>query len=151
MTLLRQGGPLVKPRSDVSKDAGLFTGRGGGGGKGGKGSGGAGGTPKEDPNTLRSRALARVIDLLSEGEIGTIDAKGIYLDGTALQNADGTYNFNGMTWQFRAGLPDQAPFEGFAEIEGEVPVGVEVKQNTSVTRTVSNPDVNAVQIGRAHV
>ena len=40
----------------------------GGGGKGGGGGGGGGGAT-EEPNTLRSRSVARIIDVLGEGEI----------------------------------------------------------------------------------
>src|ERR1051326_6860919 len=38
-------------------------------GQGGKGGGGAARTPQEDPNTLRSRAYATIIDMISEGPI----------------------------------------------------------------------------------
>ena len=53
--------------------------------------------------TLRSRAYARIMDLVSEGEIeGLVDgAKSIYLDGTPLQNADGSFNFQNVTYDTR--------------------------------------------------
>ena len=65
---------------------------------GGKGGGGGGRTPVEAPNTLQSVAAARVIDVLSEGEIeGLVDAeKSIFLDGTPLQNEDDSFNFEGF-------------------------------------------------------
>src|SRR4051812_32624544 len=79
-------------------------GRGGGGG--GKGGGGAQHVATEDPNTLRSRALAKVIDLISEGEIvglATGDEKSIYFNNVPLKNGDGSFNFSGVTWDFRYG------------------------------------------------
>ena len=69
----------------------------GGGGGGSKGGGGGGGTPTEDPDTLQSTQYARVLDLISEGEIEGIEGgqKGVYLDGTPVQSSSGENNFMG--------------------------------------------------------
>ena len=71
--------------------------RGSGGGKGG---GGGSSAPKEDDNTLFSASKARVIDLVSEGEIvGLINgAKSIFVDQTPLQDASGTYNYDDFSY-----------------------------------------------------
>jgi predicted phage tail protein len=120
----------------------------GGGGGGGKGGGGSGGSSTEDPNTLRSRAVARLIDVISEGEIGGLYAgeQSIFFDETPLLNSDGTYNFSGVTWQARTGVPAQDPVSGFSDIETEVSVGVRVKSYQPVVRLVTNPDLNAVRL-----
>ena len=57
-------------------------------GSGGKG-GGGGQSPKEDDNTLFSASKARIIDLVSEGEIvGLLEgSKSIFLNETPLQDA----------------------------------------------------------------
>ena len=91
------------------------TGLGGGGKGGGGGSNGA----TEAPNTLRSNAIVRVIDILSEGPIGGLvnGAKSIFFNGTPLQAADGTYNFKGVTWEVRLGYPDQTPIKGYPSVE----------------------------------
>ena len=67
----------------------LIIGSGGGGGKGG----GGGGSPTEARDNLDSKQFAKVLDLLSEGEIGGLvdGAKSIFINNTALQNADGSY------------------------------------------------------------
>ncbi len=98
--------------------------------------------------TLRSRAYARIMDLVSEGEIeGLVDgAKSIYLDGTPLQNADGTFNFQNVTYDTRTGTNSQAYVPGYAGVESETNVNTEVKASASVVRTVSNTDVNAVRV-----
>ena len=123
----------------------MIIGAGGGGGKGG---GNSGSTPTEAPDSLRSKAFAKVLDLLSEGEIeGLVDgAKSIYLDGTPLQNADGTYNFTGAAWSNRNGTQAQSYITGFSAVESSTTIGVEVKASASVTRQFTNPNLNAVRV-----
>lgn len=118
-----------------------------GGGKGG-GGGSSVYTPKEEPNTLRSKAVARVIDLISEGQcVGLVDgAKSIYFDDVPLQNADDSYNFSGVTYYQRYGTPDQDPIPGFDDVEAEVTVGQEVKFTAPVLFTITNPDVDALRL-----
>ena len=79
-----------------------------------KGSGGGGGSsdprpPYEAPNSLRSTSVARVLDIVSEGEIEGLQngLKGVYLDEVAVQNSNDTYNFEGVEITERVGAPDQ--------------------------------------------
>jgi predicted phage tail protein len=97
---------------------------------------------------LRSRAYARTLDAVSEGEIvGLVDgAKSIYLDGTQLQNEDGSFNFENVTFDTRTGTNDQTYIPGIPSVESENGVSVEVTAASSITRTVSNADVNAVRV-----
>lgn len=121
-------------------------GGGGGGGKGG--GGGESRTPTEDPDSLRSKSFARVVDLLSEGEIeGLVNgAKSIYLDGTPLQNDDGSYNFSGVSWTERRGTQSQSYVPGFAAVENTLTVGVQAFENVPVVRQFTNPNLNAVRV-----
>lgn len=125
----------------------IIEGAGGGGGKGG-GGGGEQRTPKESPNTLRSAATARVIDLISEGPIVGLanGLQSVFLDETPLQNADGSYNFNGVTVRERTGEPTQSRIPGMPSAEREVEVSAEVRRDQPLTRTVSSLDVDAVRI-----
>jgi predicted phage tail protein len=121
------------------------------GNSGGKGGGGTIVAPKEAPNTLRSKSTARLIDLISEGEIfGLADqvnpAKSIFLDGTALQNSDGSFNFEGITFIERKGLPDQDVINGFSGSESEITVNTEVTDVAPVIFTVTDSDVSAVRV-----
>lgn len=120
-------------------------GRGGGGGKSG---GGGGRGAKEAPNTLRSKSVARVFDLISEGEIvGLVNgAKSIYFNNTRLQNDDDSYNFEGVVWEQRYGLPDQQHVPGFAAAESEQGVGTQVTFNTPVVRTVTGSTLTALRV-----
>lgn len=119
--------------------------RGSGGGKSG---GGEARAPVEAPDSLRSRQYARVLDVVSEGEIvGLVDGlKSIYLDDTPIQNPDGSYNFTGVTMVERTGTQSQPYIPGFPAVEAESAVGVEVKAATPVTRTISNQNANAVRV-----
>lgn len=124
----------------------IVRGAGGGGGKGG--GGGSTRVPTEAPNTLRSRAYARVIDVISEGEIdGLVDGlKSIYLDDTPIQADDGSMNFSGVTVAWRNGLPTQSYVPGFAAVENEIAVATEVKNVAPVVRAISNPNLSAVRV-----
>ncbi len=117
------------------------------GAKGGKG-GGSARIAQESPNTLQSRATARLLDLLCAGEIrGLVNgAKSIFFDDTVLQNKNNTYNFDGVNWDLRTGTPDQAHMAGFAEVESEVPVNVQVKYGSPVTRSITDQDIDAVRV-----
>jgi len=78
-------------------------------------------TPVEAPNTLRSRQVVRFQEIISEGEIKGVvgGAKGVFLNGTNLQNEDGTFNFTNAELQFRNGLPVQEAMSGFSASESE--------------------------------
>jgi predicted phage tail protein len=104
--------------------------------------------PQESPNTLRSRNVARIIDLLCEGPIqGLVNGdRSVFIDGTPLRNPDGTYNFKGISLSVRNGTPDQEHFDGFPAVESEFPVGVEVTTGSPVVRTITDPETNAVRV-----
>ncbi|QSY98661.1 host specificity protein J (plasmid) [Rhizobium bangladeshense] len=112
---------------------------------GGKGSGSGG---KESPNTLRSKATARILDLLGEGEIkGLVNgAKSIYLDETPLMSANGNYNFQGVSWDIRVGLPDQPIMNGAKGVEAITNVGVQVKYGVPITRSLTDPDYDSCKV-----
>ncbi len=116
--------------------------------KGGKDGANTGHVPSEEPNTLRSRATARILDLVSEGPItGLVDgAKSIYFDDVPLQASDGSANFEGVTWEQRFGTPDQTPIAGFPDVESEVLVNNEVRNDKPVTMAVTHPDTDAIRL-----
>jgi len=105
-------------------------------------------TPQEAPNTLRSKASAKIIDIISEGSVKGLvgGAKGIFLDGVALQDSGGGFNFQGVTFIERLGFPDQDPIPGFAETESENNVGIEVKEGAPVVVTIVDQDIDAVRV-----
>lgn len=105
-------------------------------------------TPTEAPNTLQSNSIARVIDLISEGEIEGIvgGLQGIKFDGTPLQNTDGSFNYQNVQIDARVGLPDQAFMPGFSDVETEIAVGAQITYNVPAVRTIDNLDATSVRV-----
>jgi predicted phage tail protein len=119
-----------------------------GGGKGGGGSGGST-PPTEERDSLRSRQYARIIDLISEGEIegfATGDLQSVYYDRTPLKNSDGSYNFTGVTVESRNGTQSQSYISGFPSVESEIPVNVQMFENIGVVRTITAAEADAVRV-----
>lgn len=123
----------------------IIRGAGGGGGKMG---GGEQHTPVEAPDTLHSVAYARIIDLLSEGEcVGLVDGlKDVYLDETPVQNADGSFNFKNVHFDFRTGTQDQDPMPDFPEVESETAVGVLLETTSPWTHNFTNLALTGVRV-----
>lgn len=115
--------------------------------KGRKGGSSSSRTPTEQPDDLQSVAKAKILVALGEGEFaGQLTAKDIFLDGTALENADGSQNFSGVTWEFRAGTQAQNYIQGIPGTENEINVGTEVSSTTAWTRTFTNTQLSAVRL-----
>lgn len=152
-------------------NAGLGLGKIAGAGGGGKG--GGGGSPDTEDDNLNSRAYAKIIDLIGEGEIDGFPsarqyARGsdeyrkamlmdIYFDKTPVlrKNAnindlgDRDYNFKKLKYNHFSvcfGTQNQDAIPGFSFAEREVQVGVIVAQNAPVTRVISDSDVDRVRV-----
>ncbi|MBD9511641.1 hypothetical protein IB265_33335 [Ensifer sp. ENS10] len=114
----------------------------GGGGKGGKGA-------SNDANTMRSNARFRLIEAISEGPIyGLVNGEqSIYFDQTPLKNADGSYNFKGVTLSDHKGTADEGWFNGHSAVETPEQVEVQVKQTLGpVQRTIVDENADAVRV-----
>ncbi|MCO7989756.1 TipJ family phage tail tip protein [Enterobacter hormaechei] len=104
-------------------------------------------TPVEQPDSAQSMARCRMLLALGEGEFaGGLDATSIFLDGTPLGNADGTMNFENVSWEFRPGTQTQTPIPGFPAVENETRVGVSLTKATPWTRALSNTQIDAVLV-----
>ncbi|HCQ8253421.1 TPA: DUF1983 domain-containing protein [Klebsiella pneumoniae] len=115
--------------------------------KGRKGGGSKQRTPTEQPDDLQSVAKAKILLALGEGEFaGGITGKDIYLDGTPLENADGSQNFSGVSWEFRPGTQAQTYIQGIPGTENEISVGTEVSSKTAWTHTFTNTQLSAVRV-----
>lgn len=102
----------------------------------------------EANDTVNSRAMASVLDLLGEGVIGGLidGAKSIFLNDTPLQNSDNSYNFSGVTWWFRDGSQDQSVIDGFDFIETPKSVGRQLKQTSQVNVSLDSADSDRVRV-----
>lgn len=107
-------------------------------------------TPVEDPDSLISNATVRMLLALSEGETVPISAedlpKRVYLDGTPVQNDDGSVNIPGVTLEYRNGTPQQEPINGFPAVESETRINVELKKSAAWVRNITNTEIDAVRI-----
>jgi predicted phage tail protein len=132
-------------------NAGLGLGVTGAGGSRGKGGGGAQlfqlalGIGQD---ALQSIQFATVLDLLSEGEIQGLDngLKSVFLDNTPVVSSSGANNFTGYTTEFKTGTQAQTYIAGTQGIESETGVNVEATASTSVTRSITDTNVDRVRV-----
>ncbi|MEX3021477.1 host specificity protein J [Kluyvera sp. STS39-E] len=104
-------------------------------------------TPVEQPDSAQSMARCRMLLALGEGEFaGGLDATRIFLDGTPLGNADGSMNFESVSWDFRPGTQVQEPIPGFPAVENETSIGVPLTNAAPWTRAISNTQIDAVLV-----
>ncbi|NBM11685.1 MULTISPECIES: host specificity protein J [unclassified Proteus (in: enterobacteria)] len=114
---------------------------------GAKGGGGGGHTPTESPDSLLSESTAKILLAISEGEIaGELDDTRIFLDDTPIGNADGTKNFEGVTWEFRLGSEHQEYIQGIPSVDSETSVGLELKDDQPYVRSINNTQLSAERI-----
>lgn len=119
--------------------------RGAGGGLGGL----LGTNPTTAKDTLSSNSWGRSLEVVSEGPIvGLVNGtQSIFLDQVAITNSDLSINHKGVTWGFRAGNPTQDWVQGFADVESESGVQLQViKSQGPVVRTTGNPDIDSIRV-----
>lgn len=110
-------------------------------------------TPVETPDSLRSIAYAKILDLVSEGQIvgfvsgtGTDALKDIYLDETPIANADGSLNFKNVQVDSRVGTQNQDYIKSFPAVENEISVNTELKQVAAWSRASTNLTLSAIRV-----
>ena len=108
-------------------------------------------SPIESPDSLRSIAFARILDLVSEGEIyGFADQDKpltcVFLNETPVANDDGSLNFKNIQIESRVGTQTQDYLPNFQGVENEIAVSVELRYETPWTRSITNLDLDAVRI-----
>ncbi|EJQ7405786.1 host specificity protein J [Salmonella enterica] len=110
--------------------------------------GGKGHTPYEAPDSLKSTQLLSLIDAIGEGPIkGPANGmQSILINNTPLVDADGNYNVHGVTVVYRVGENEQTPLEGFEESGAETLLGVEVKHDNPITRTITSKEIDRLRI-----
>ena len=125
----------------------------GGGGKGG------GNSSKTAKDSLDSRSHAKLIDVLSEGEIEGLYnhnnvpnanawQRSVFLNDTPVMNSDGSINFDDVTLHVRGGTASQEVIPGF-ETEASSPTSVNsdvTQSGTGVTFQISDTSVDAVTL-----
>lgn len=115
---------------------------------GGK-SGGSGHTPVEAPDSLRSSQTLSIIDVWCEGQIyglATGDARSIYLNDTPVLDKNGDTNLDGVAFEYRVGTQDQDIIHNVPSIAKETAVGLELKHDTPLVRTVNDSNIDRLRV-----
>lgn len=109
--------------------------------------GGKGHTPREAKDDLKSTQQLSVIDALSEGLIvGPVNGlQSVLINNTPVVDADGNSNIHGVTVVYQVGETPQSPLEGFEASGAETVLGVEVKHDNPVTRTVVSENIDRLR------
>ncbi|AXC68583.1 host specificity protein J [Salmonella enterica subsp. diarizonae serovar 59:z10:-] len=109
--------------------------------------GGGGHTPYEAPDSLKSTQLLTTIDAISEGPIkGPVNGmQSILVNNTPLVDADGNYNVHGVTVVYRVGEHPQTALEGFEDSGAETLMGVELKHDNPITRTITSKEIDRLR------
>jgi len=117
--------------------------------KGGKSGGGQARAAQEDPNTLQSNAIVRTIEVIGVGHNeGLVDGlKSVALDGTAVQNDDGSLNFPGFAIDVRNGDENQSYIEGFPGQEATINKGIQISQaGGPIVHTITDEDTDSARV-----
>ncbi|HDZ7376590.1 TPA: DUF1983 domain-containing protein [Escherichia coli] len=115
------------------------------------GGGGKAKTPTLINDNLFHKQFYRVLDILSEGPIyGPVNIAAplncVMLNDTPVTDAVGNTSIPGVSVAWRPGAADQSPINGFNAIESTVMVNAQVKHDTPLVRTVSDPNVTRVRL-----
>ncbi|ENQ0912814.1 DUF1983 domain-containing protein [Escherichia coli] len=115
------------------------------------GGGGKAKTPTLLNDNLYHKQFYRVLDILSEGPIyGPVSTAAplncVMLNDTPVTDAVGNVSIPGISVAWRPGTGDQTPINGFNAIESTVMVNAQVKYDTPLVRTVSDPNVTRVRL-----
>lgn len=122
-----------------------------GSGSGGKSSSSSSRTPVESPDSLHNNSYAAILDIVSNGEISgpanpNNPLKDIYLDGTPIQNEDGSLNFESVEVDYRVGTVDQDHISGFPASSSTTSVDYEVDENQPWVQSITNSELSAVRV-----
>ncbi|MFK3605921.1 DUF1983 domain-containing protein [Pseudomonas fluorescens] len=104
--------------------------------------------PSIAQNSVPSISTARIVYMWSWGPIvGPVNGlRSVKLDGTPIQNEDGTINYPSVKWQFRNGDLNQERLQGITEASNEIDVKQELIFGTPWLHTVTNQVADAVRI-----
>lgn len=113
--------------------------------------GGKAKTPTLINDNLYHKQFYRVLDIISEGPIyGPVNTKAplnsVMLNDTPVTDANGNTSIPGVSVAWRNGTLDQSPINGFNAIESTVIVNAQVKHDTPIIRTVSDPNVTRIRL-----
>jgi len=116
---------------------------------GGKGGGGGGGSFREDPDTLVSNAIAKILGLVGVGkQVGLVNGlQDVYVNDTPVVDANGVENITGFAIEIRTGDEDQDHIPGFESSSASVVDGREVTATSgSIVYTITDDLVDSANV-----
>lgn len=104
--------------------------------------------PSIAKDSVASTSTAKLLYGLAEGEVwGLVDGgKSIRLDGTPLLDDNGNANFEGVTWDFRAGTNEQEYIKGFPDVSNETPINVELRSDNPWIKAFTDTQLSAIRV-----
>lgn len=103
--------------------------------------------PKEMEDNLISINKIKVLLAVSDGECDPdFSLKNLLLDDVVVQNEDGTFNYEGVTAEFRPGTQDQPYIQGFTDTSSEITVARDLTTKTPYSISVTNKNLSAIRI-----
>lgn len=103
--------------------------------------------PKEMEDNLISINKIKILLAVSDGECDPeFSLKNLLLDNVAVQNEDGSFNYEGVTAEFRPGTQDQDYIQGFTDTSSEITVARDLTTKTPYSISVTNKSLSAVRI-----
>lgn len=106
--------------------------------------------PYKAPISARSTSLAKLLIILSEGEVegsgnGLLSGKDIYLDDVPIIDQGGQANYN-VKWEFRKGVQDQDHINSLPSVENFVGSGMKVQTSTPYIKNLTNSMLDQVRV-----
>lgn len=103
--------------------------------------------PVEQPDNLVSVNKVKVLLAVSDGEVdNSFSLKDLYLADVPVQNQNGTYNYEGVTAEFRPGTQSQDYIAGLEGANSEVQVNREITNSTPYIIAVNNTQLSAIRV-----
>ncbi|QCW18517.1 tail protein [Escherichia phage vB_EcoS_W011D] len=103
--------------------------------------------PKEMEDNLISINKIKILLAVSDGECDeTFSLRDLYLDDVPVMNDDGTYNYSGVSAEFRPGTQDQDYIQGFTDTSSEITVSRNLETDTPYVIAVTNKNLSAIRI-----
>lgn len=104
-------------------------------------------TPKEMADNLISINKIKILLAVSDGECDPdFSLKNLYLDDVPVQNEDGSYNYQGVTAEFRPGTQTQSYIKGFTDSSSEITLQRVITNDTPYVISVTDKNLSALRI-----
>lgn len=104
-------------------------------------------TPVEQEDNLISLNKIKVLLAVADGEVdSSFSLKDVYLADVPVQNQDNSFNYEGVTAEFRPGTQSQDYIAGLDGAASEIQVSREINNDTPYIIAVNNSQLSAIRV-----